>query len=421
MLAERKEGDFEVNHGKIKKEIFAFWFSISLVLNGYASGVSGFSLGSIVFIIMFIFSLRKISFSKNKYYYLPIILCFILVTVSFIGIVFNSNIIPVSNTLVFGIGKIFIWAFMISEVVPIYFDFDSILNSLIKLSYVLTFYLFTQTIAFYSFSIYLPNIFNFGFIHPYADEYADYAKLSASVILRPGSLLSESSFYGNFMLCVLVMFLEKNIKRLSRKNIFIACFISLGIVVSTSTSAIIFLGFIWIVYTRKLKRKTRWLIVIFIVIIIGILFISGIFAILADKNDGLGNAIKYAFAKFQYLGSSSRFGKSYNYISYLNCIEKYFGTGVGNELNYLRSISSSTSIYVNSITSIIIQSGYIGLASFIVFVLTIYIQIFRQKNTLAFTLLTIYTIKGFASNIYFSTYGILFCIIIFGYLFTAKE
>ena len=401
-----------------KSGIFEFLFAISFILNGYATGIPGISMGSFVFLLMILWATisNKLKYFRNANIVYLFYLCWIVVSLIGMSQV-DETYISLSSVFV-GNSKMLTWVLMITIVMAQYYNFEKLVKWMTRIAVILTIYIIVQTVAFYIFSVYLPNIFSFGPIQPYAEGYADYERLGQGEMLRPASLLSESSFYGNFVLCTLAMYLERYFKNLSLKNWFVALFLSLGAIVSTSTSAIVLLGLVWVVYLYRLKVNKALLAVIGVAIIAVFVVIQGL--IRFESISGLVNALEYAFDKFDYLDTSARVGQSYGYIAKLNSAQKLFGVGIGNDVNFLANITNTKEIYVNAITSLIVQMGYIGLGLFMIFILVLYMRILKRKDSLAFVLLCIYFIKGFVSGIYFSTYGILFMFVIMGQLYSKK-
>ena len=81
------------------KEIFAFFFALSFILNSYSSGIDGISLGAVIHIIYAIISIVLISkyglkIGKNAVQISPILLAIIFTVISMIDIVF----LPSSET-----------------------------------------------------------------------------------------------------------------------------------------------------------------------------------------------------------------------------------------------------------------------------------------------------------------------------------
>ena len=291
-------------------DIFGFFFAISFILNGYDSGLPGISLGSLLFLLLIALCIlfRRIKLGKITGTVLVFIVCLLL----FSSIGFAVCGIKSVSGYVVGIMKLTVWSLMISIVAKYFYDNHYIKKWLVIVGVILTIYIIVQTLFFYVLHIYLPNIFNIGFLKPYDEGYADYDTLSNVSILRPGSFLSESSFYGNYMICSLAVVLGTGLKEMKKKDWLTAAFFSLGIIVSTSTSAIVFLALIWLVFLIASKSvKTIVGVLTFAVLFIALSFI------LLPLNPGFSNALRYAFNKFTYLDQSSRFGKSFSYLDLL--------------------------------------------------------------------------------------------------------
>lgn len=405
------------------KDRFAFWFIFSLILNGYATGISGLSIGSVVYIIITLIVLLN-SFTDGilKVESKPFIFGIAISVTSLFGMMilyFSDFSVTLSvSSQIIGFAKFWLWVMMSSMVVLALYEKECFTKWMVRFSILLTIYLMLQCIAFYGAGIYLPNIFNVGFLKPYADGYADYEILRASSILRPGSLLSESSFYGNVILCTTALYLDKNIELLRGKRLFFIIFVSIGIILSGSTSAIILQGFIFLLYFRQIKVNLK-IQILFIVCVAGIAFSIMWFNGFGDSS--VGNSLEYAFSKFNYLDQSTRFGKSYGYLDLLPRNVFYIGAGIGNDFSLVKTITGKESVYFNSITSLIIQSGILGGILFFVFVFQIFREAKKYKCTVAIALLVVYVVKGFASGIYFSTYGILFSVIIIGQIIVERK
>lgn len=406
-----------------KKDKFAFWFVFSLILNGYATGVPGVSMGSAVLIIMIIISIINDNIYGEGMKITPVMkFGFFLTISSFLGniivVLFYSELSTAFSTKAIGLMKFWTWVIFSSIVAKRYYDQKYITKWMVRFSIVLTVYLFIQCLFYYGAHIYLPNIIKFGPIKPYVEGYADYERLGQSSILRPAALLSESSFYGNIIICTTLLFLEKNVTNLHGSKLAFVVFLTCGIIFSGSTSAIIFQSIILVIYFRRINNKAKTQMVFFgliLFIVIGLLFFDKI------SNSFLGESLEYSFGKFEYLDKSTRFGKSYNYLNLLPDKFKIFGVGIGSDNYVIQKLSGNDIVYLNSATSLLAQTGYVGFIMFTILVLKLILDALTKKSMIAICLIIVYFAKGFASGIYFSTYGILFMFIIVGQLYYCKE
>lgn len=397
------------------KKRFSFWFVFSLILNGYASGIPGISLGSVVFIVMVIYTLlkgisgRKLFVEKETFRFGGVITFTSLLGFFVLSILEPDLSVPLGSTIV-GFAKFWLWVFMTGVVVCDNYDEDSLRIWFCRFALLLTVYLLLQNLAFYAIHIYLPNIFRFGPLQPYAEEYANYDRLASAQILRAGSLLSESSFYGNFVICAIALYLNRYIRELQGKKILFVLFLTIGVILSGSTSAIIIIGIIFFVYYKRVNASTRWQMLFLLAL--GIVVAAMIWPQM--NGSSIGASIQYSFAKFTYLDSSSRFGKSYGYLKMLPQKIFIFGTGIGSDNAIITKIINSTAVYLNSVTSLIIQSGVMGCSMFLIMIGGLFRSAWRQRNLVSCCLLLAYFAKGFASGIYFSTYGVVFMFIVVG-------
>ena len=397
--------------------LFAFLFSISFILNGYSSGISGISLGSVLFLLFIIWAVLSSGIKKKTIMSPAIIVFAILFTIiGFVGFIFSRE--KSFGSLLSGLLKIVIWVLMITIVPVAFYSEKPFVKWLSIIGIILTIYLFVQIVFFYLGHRYLPSIFNFWFLKPYDPNYANYELLQRSSSLRPASFLSESSFYGNYMLCTLSLFLGKYCLRMNWKRWFFAIFFSIGIIASTSTAAIIFLALIWFAFLIKMKlnHQNIFVFVVFLVLVLGFFFVF-----VASSNSGFFKSLKYAFEKFGYLSESSRVGKSFGYLSLLNGAQLVFGVGLGNDFSFVTNQIGAETVYLNSITSIIIQTGFFGLICFLALIGFLLSVAIKKRDLVSCILLFIYFIKGFESTIYFSTYGILFLFIVVGRIGLIKD
>lgn len=378
---------------------FAFWFAFSFILNGYASGIPGISLGSLVFLFMIIASFIADSarIKRDNSIYL---LIFSFLIISFLD---YSAAGLYGNPLI-GILKLIIWALMINQVCPVCFRFDSVVRWMNIFSTIIITYLIIQLVAYHGLGLYLPNIFDIGPLQPYDPDYADYERLSQSFVYRPASFLSESSFCGNYLLVTLLLNLERT--RNIRDNIWFLAFLSLGIILCSSTAALVLLLIAWAIYFNRISSGLR--IALVLCIVIGAIGLLGN-PIELESNTSIG----YSLDKFNHLESSSRFGNSYNFLSLLQGRDAAFGVGVGNETAFLMTRTPSDHIYLNSVTSLMFSVGYAGTFIMCIFISYLFVMSRVKRSRLSFCLLLFYVVKAFGSGILFSTYGILFLMIVY--------
>jgi hypothetical protein len=70
-------------------------------------------------------------------------------------------------------------------------------------------------------------------------------------------------------------------------------------------------------------------------------------------------------------------------------------------------------IYLNSVTNLLFSVGYTGTFIMCLFILYLFVLSIVKRSRLSFCLLLFYFVKAFGSGILFSTYGILFLMIVY--------
>lgn len=396
-----------------RKSRFSFWFAFSFILNGYASGIPGLSLGSVVFLFLIFYTLKYADIKRVDFSAFFVFLFFMII--SLFDYILTPNHIDVIS-IIMGISKYVIWASMLSFCASTMFDETITRDWLVKFAMVLLGYLIIQNIAFYGFSIYFPNIFDLGPLHPYAEGYAD-ERHGENFIIRPASFLSESSFLGCYFLCTLIMVLNSINSSYSKSLFKISLLLTFGTLLTSSTSAIIFLPIIWILLGKGCYHyHKRFFRILSIAMLLSLLLIVSVFASFADSDNAILYSLFYTFNKFDQLDSSTRFGSSYEFLNYLSYDYSFLGVGVGNEVPYLRSLVYSYHYYMNSLTTTIFQVGYLGLSFFLLYLLILLKKSHEKKQMGAFVLIGLYLVNGIGSGMWLGTYGVMYMFVAMGYL-----
>lgn len=391
---------------------FALWLPISLILNGYASGIPGVSLGSACFIIFVISALFRNKWNINLISLLAIITTFAFLLLSLFD--FTLYYLPSPVSFLTSFSKILIWCMFICCVAPTYYNLFYIEKWFTRFGIILTIYLIIQNIGFYGLGIYFPNIFKFGPLQPYAEGYANYDVLSEGSMIRPASLLSESSFLGNYLMLNLALVLQRLKYVPHKRDILLCLFFTFGILLSSSTSAIVLTAAIWVILGWNILRRYKF--VTFTTLTAAAFYFSINQVSLDQFSNGsqVDAAIFETFNKLNYMDSNVRFGKSYRMIDEMSPAQLVTGVGIGNSQTFISPFIRDDYQYLNSITVFIIESGIIGAIFLTVLFLAIFLAALRQRNRLAMTLLVLYVVKVFGSGFLFNTYGVLYIFVIIG-------
>lgn len=387
------------------KKVYCFFFPLCFILNGYASIIPGISLGMLILVIFTFISVFFLIKKRLKYDYAPFFVLWFYIVITFINLLLLQNNQININGVIVSISKLIVWAVSIGITNYIFFDKQLITKWMIKFSIICTGYLILQYIFFYFFSIYLPNIFNIPFIPPYNNDYLLYTDFINYSYFRPASFFSEPAFYSNFIMITLVMFMfDKSIKHYKR----LVFFFVLGIFLSTSTAGIILtipLLVLFIIKNYSRKKTIPYLIIGIIGCSLFIVYINTRTDTEIMNNKFLAT-IKYTIDKTDTISESRRVGDSFDHLIQLTNLQKLHGIGIGNENVFF----NSDHLYLNSITFLIVTTGYIGLIIFLIFLSFKFIKI---KYIGSKYLIICYLIKCFASSLAFGVYGILYLSIAF--------
>ncbi len=366
---------------------------VLFVLNGY--GVGGFPLGIGTILLLLFVAFSMIDRSKpnrSRDALRPMVLLCLYVFTSMFAFLFESQI--QINSVINNLLKTTVWALAITVLAPIYLDMDTFQAFFRKFCIFCTIYIFAQNIAWLIGRVFIPNLYTIGPIHPLYDQYSqdtlrDY--IVSTNLVRFGSVLSEPSFYGHLMLIdlILILFNNKGRNELSTPKLAECIFVSSGIVLSTSTGAIVFLAVVWTIYFL-VGKSIRSL----VTLMLGVGIASYILFVSPLKNNTTINWFVYKLTNMDTLG---RVGKSFSNLGFLTSRQWITGVGIGNTGVIVEG-------YLNSFTSIIISFGIIGFGAFLLFA----ISIFHRGGLITKVLIIIYILGSFQGAIAFSLYGMLY-------------
>lgn len=400
----------------MKKTIYFYSFILSIlpVLDLYSSTIKLITLGELVLIIFSLFTLlkiiisKKINVGKSGINNTPILLfsgLFILTLFSILFIVNNPSILNIFYRFI----RLFLWTFTLSLTSYFFFNFSIFQKWVIRIGIVSTLYVFIQFIAWGFFAIYLPSVLNNNIFQPVSEGYADIESLTNfynTRFIRPASFFGEPSYYAYYAIFTIILILFKNNQIRMKREYLLSLLLSTGVLISGSTAGLFLLVFIWIIHFLKVgyyylqKRKVGSIklfgYLCFIIFILFVLILSNTISV---------DNISLTFNKIFNYKESARIGGSYELLDNLKGIEKLFGVGFGNEDIYL----GIEGIYYNSITIIILSSGYLGLMLFALYSFKV---IFGNKNNYRIVGI-IYVVLCFTSSILYSSFSILYLSVVF--------
>lgn len=338
------------------------------ILSIYKSPLRGVDLGSLVLILAFIYSVYKnktitLQFPREWSIYLFLVIISILV-------IYPFSLKNQSFTYVF----LRTSKYVLYMVIGIY----SATNGVFHLPFgllvykvvgiVSVSYIYLQSFLFRFFSInFIGVIPELLFLQSYTDRFVDFITSN-----RPTSFFLEPGHFFDYIMFLLIIALFKN-RSPNLIDVLFAIFISVGLVLSTSGQAILFVLFIWFYFLVKiLKRKTvsSVLVLISLLFCIPILFFQDSVAIFYQNN------LERVF-NLEATGGNAIIARAEGFNDFLSLpiLSKFIGVGYANVPNHFFS-SVSFSLYT---------LGIIGL----IFILNIYYKSYKGSTELYIKLLVL--------------------------------
>ncbi len=375
------------------RKIYTYALPIIIILNGYASGISGLSMGAIIMNIFNLYALLLVIANRKKvdvFLGRTVGLLTLFFFLSCIGYLAYGMISPTS--IITSVLKILTWFLGVTFTASCLFDYSIFKAYYKKFCVVCTIYLFLQMLSWNIMHVYLPNLFDFGPLHPLYEQYSSAAYvnyLSAIGFGRFSSFFAEPAYYGIMIVVGLVIMLfDEEPERTGNGVSPWVLLLMLGVWLSTSTASIVFVIFILAVYYFK-TNITNKLLLFFIGISVAFLSLN-IFT-----NTTLGG---FFIDKMTTMGTSGRVGQSYSELSRLSWPQRLFGVGLGN-INIV-----TESKYVNEFTGLMMEYGLTGFIAFLIYMVKLYK---REKSTALHVLIVIYLAAMAQGGYLFNLYGIL--------------
>lgn len=300
--------------------------------------------------------------------------------------------VEVGRTVIYT-GKFIVWILAFVFSIDANFDREKYLNILVNVGLVSTIYLFLQTLAYYVLGIKIDNILKLAF--------KVVSESSGGVsYYRPSSFFCEPAYYSTFSLCVLAPLMLTDIPCKHRKVT--TWTLILGIILSGSTAGIVLLASIIILYEirsfqhGKKGFSTKEVAALFVGLIA--IFIYFNYETILPMFGQIGRMLLVSIRKMQRLQRSARVGGSFAYLNNVEQADLLFGAGIGNEYALLGG-----SAYLNSITRIILQTGYVGVVLFSVYIMQFLV---KSKNLCSLFFVLMFIAKSVTGNAAFSIAGL---------------
>lgn len=242
------------------------------------------------------------------------------------------------------------WGFCIAALVPSMVAFHRLTRIVLSVATVATLYLFTQILAWEAANTVLPSVISAPpVLQPVSEELADVDLLGEkfhSTYYRPSSFFAEPQYYSDYASLALLMALYLPGVR---RRALTTTTLTLGLIASTSTTALVTAGVIWISFLLSRAWRVRIPIAAF-----PLAFLAAGLATYFGATQT--TALTRSVSKLSELGSSVRVGGSFSVIPQLEGLEKFVGVGLGQEPHIL----GNNATYVNSVTAIALGTGALG-------------------------------------------------------------
>jgi hypothetical protein len=262
---------------------------------------------------------KKENFNNEKSNGL-VIISFYIVFITLISMSIDSS--QIVNVFVRSVRFLF-YVFTVYFLSKKFFDFKIAVEAIRKISIFATVYVILQTIIYRIFGLILKGFIPLIPLYTSQYESFNYELQYKTMFYRPTSFFLEPAHFAQYIIFGLVICLFSDDFRL--KNVFVALFLTAGIILSTSGQGLVIMVFIWLIFsiellvTAQLSRKKRML--GFFIPYISIVAIPFLLKVEIVKNN-----------LSRFLNSGSRTAvtaRSEGYFAYFT-ENKFFGAGYGN-------------------------------------------------------------------------------------------
>lgn len=220
---------------------------------------------------------------------------------------------------------------------------------------------------------------------------------------RPAAFYSEPAHYCIFAVLVLfsLLFHIDTLNIGEKKRVIASAVISLSIIFSTSSTGLIYLGFVWGTWMLFYKKVRIKYVAMFLVSIASIYIVI--------STDLIEVAYKHLLTMDLHTVNSGAFRifRGFDLYFSLPLINKIFGYGVGQTGNIVKSIGfyslydnvfTEGSDYVSGLSSIILEAGIVGLVIYV----CIIGKIFKKGNINTKLLISLYILLIFSNEILYT-------------------
>lgn len=260
-----------------------------------------------------------------------------------------------------------LWAASITVSSRIYFDFDITFRAMRAVTMGACAYLIVQFFAWRFTRTHIPPVWNNALFRPYGGHYTNAEHLVEhyeAFYVRPASFFGEPAYFAYYALATLAILLFADGHKNHVFSSLQAIFISVCIVLSTSTTGTYLLAMVWGIWLIRLSGHSRRFSGA-AHLTLGTLFTAILLFVMSPRWFGTNHSYPWlqVLSKPLQWESSSRTGASYSLFNQLEGAQRFVGVGLGNEDVYL----GITNVFYNDLTMVLLGTGWLGLVVFLTY------------------------------------------------------
>lgn len=391
---------------------YSFFLAALPIIDIYKSPIPKISLGELILIIFSIIVIinifqkpQKVVFGNEYIRTEPIIFFISILLLTLISLLFLNvyqySSIDILNRFI----RLMLWAVTISFTGYYLFNFEIAKKWIIRISSLGSIYIIIQSLFWYGIGISLPSLINISILSPVSIGYLEIERLNSyyqEFYYRPSSFFEEPESFSIYILLGIILLTLKDEKahRIvnSKNHSVLLLLFSVGVILSTSTTGIYLMVLVFAYNLFKGKKVNKFK--LRNVVLIPFVFLLGLGIILSSLIFTNSSNIDLILSKPFNFNDAARLGGSFNLFNGLESIQRFIGTGFGNEDYFLQL----EGVYYNSITVILLSGGYIGALIFAIFALKTIFNINKNLLIIAF----IYIVLCFTGSMLYSALGILY-------------
>lgn len=400
-------------------KIFTLLIVAFPILDIYAVGVKGISIGSVLLsiaLIRVLFSFLKYRhyIKWNPYYGF----CIYGVVISLIILLLHNEF----SVLEVFVRLIYFLFYILLIFMPSLHDFNIVYAGKIylRLGLLAGGFLILQYICFWGFGYTLIGLIPGLSLNYSITDYTEWINKYSGmyeIIFRPTSVFPEPAAFAQYMAPLLILTLFTSVGE--KRRLILAGFISIVMILSTSTNGIVFSISTWMIYFiyynyKSIKRKNI-LTLLFPLITFSIVFF---FFVLLTNDNSISNYTARQFNDIFDMNTSAsgyiRVLRGFDIYSQLNILEEIFGIGLGTYRSYYAMgsiyVLDGEVEYMSSLSYLFVSTGIIG------FLLFIYALFYNSKGKgICSKLLAMWIILVFTSSSLFNSpvYALVYLLILY--------